>query len=300
MLAVFIVLGLLAASTAGLFMWRVNTWRVMSGDLVCELEARKQCPFPLVYDPAETSGLPAPVRRYFETVLRPGQPLIAAVALEHEGEINLGGERPNWKPFTSLQRVTTCPPGFDWFARVPLMSGIASGIAAEVHDAFVGGRGILRVRVAGAVSLVDLTGTADINKGELMRYLAEGAWYPTALLPSQGVVWEAVDATSARATLEMDGTQVSMLFRFAASGLIESVWAKDRPMMEKQGVRSMPWEGRWTGVIEVNGMRVPREGEVAWLLPTGRRPYWWGRVTHVRYAFSDDWLPSTGESESSG
>jgi len=114
-LAVFIVLGLLAASTAGLFMWRVNTWRVMSGDLVCELEARKQCPFPLVYDPAETSGLPAPVRRYFETVLRPGQPLIAAVALEHEGEINLGGERPNWKPFTSLQRVTTCPPGFDWF-----------------------------------------------------------------------------------------------------------------------------------------------------------------------------------------
>ena len=33
-----------------------------------------------------------------------------------------------------------------------------------------------------------------------MRFFA--AWYPTALLPRQGVRWEAVDDRSARATLE--------------------------------------------------------------------------------------------------
>ena len=38
-------------------------------------------------------------------------------------------------------------------------------------------------------------------EGELMRFLAEAAWYPTALLPSQGVRWQGADERSAFATL---------------------------------------------------------------------------------------------------
>ena len=46
----------------------------------------------------------------------------------------------------------------------------------------------------------DLLGAlGEVAQGELMRFFAEAAWYPTALLPSQGVRWQAVDDTSARA-----------------------------------------------------------------------------------------------------
>lgn len=46
----------------------------------------------------------------------------------------------------------------------------------------------------------DLRGAlGEVAQGELMRFFAEAAWYPTALLPSQGVRWQAVDDTSARA-----------------------------------------------------------------------------------------------------
>ena len=55
--------------------------------------------------------------------------------------------------------------------------------------------------LAPAIPLADERGVAALAEGELMRYLAEAAWYPTALLPSQGAQSEPVDADSTRATL---------------------------------------------------------------------------------------------------
>ncbi len=44
-----------------------------------------------------------------------------------------------------------------------------------------------------------------------------------------------------------------------------------------------PWEGRWSNYAELNGMRVPLDGEVAWLTPEGRKPYWRGRATQFAF-----------------
>jgi len=38
----------------------------------------------------------------------------------------------------------------------------------------------------GLISLANWRGTPEVAQGELMRFLAEAAWDPTALLPSQG------------------------------------------------------------------------------------------------------------------
>lgn len=35
-----------------------------------------------------------------------------------------------------------------------------------------------------------------------------------------------------------------------------------------------------------SGMQVPLDGEVAWLLPQGERPYWRGRITKIEYEFA--------------
>jgi hypothetical protein len=55
----------------------------------------------------------------------------------------------------------------------------------------------------GLSALADLRCEGEIARGELMRYLAEAAWYPTALLPSQSVQWEALDDHSATAPWSM-------------------------------------------------------------------------------------------------
>jgi hypothetical protein len=97
----------------------------------------------------------------------------------------------------------------------------------------------------------------EVAEGELMRFLAEAAWYPTALLPSQGVRWAARDDRSAQATLTEGDISITMQFTFDERGLVDTVRA------------------------EARGRTV--DGEVAWLPPEGAKPYWRGHITEIGY-----------------
>jgi hypothetical protein len=136
------------------------------------------------------------------------------------------------------------------------------------------------------VTLAHEQGTPDMARGELMRYLAETTWYPTALLPGKNVHWEAVDDRSASATLTDADTSVTLLFTFNQSGEIEAVSTEARGRMVKGQIIPTPWEGRSWNYQPVNGMRVPFDGEVAWLLPEGRKPYWRGIIKHIAFEFA--------------
>ena len=208
--------------------------------------------------------------------------MISAVSVAHAGTFNTSETGEQWKPFTSTQRVITQRPGFDWEGRIAMLPGLT----VHVHDAYIAGEGILHATLFGLVSLVNLRGTPEVAHGELMRFLAEAAWYPTALLPSQGVRWEAVDETSAKATLKDGDLSLTLLFRFDEHGLIESVRTEARGRTVAGTVVPTPWEGRWSHYEPRDGMRVPTEGEVAWMLPEGPRPYWRGRITRLDYEFA--------------
>jgi hypothetical protein len=160
------------------------------------------------------------------------------------------------------------------------------GVPVPVHDAYVAGGGVLQAALLGLVTVAEQRGGGDIAQGELMRFLAEAAWVPTALLPSQGVRWEAVDDRTARATLRDGPVAVTLSFRFDAQGLIESVRAESRGRTVGKQVQPTPWEGRWSNYRVQDGMRVPMTGEVAWLLPEGAKPYWRGTITSLRYEFA--------------
>jgi hypothetical protein len=125
--------------------------------------------------------------------------MVAGARVRHSGAFNMGeGAEDSWKPFTSDQVVVAQRPGFDWNGRVAM----APGLPVRVHDAYVAGEGVLHASLLGLFTVVDVRGRYEVAEGELMRFFAEAAWYPTALLPSQGVRWEPVDGRSARATLE--------------------------------------------------------------------------------------------------
>jgi hypothetical protein len=272
-----VVLG--AATLAALWVWGRSRWDGLTRDLESRLLAAQQAPPVTHYRETELDGLPAPVQRYFRAVLRDGQPIVTGATLRHAGSFNLGETADRWVPFTSQQRVVTRRPGFVWDARMP----VAPGLVVHVHDAYIAGEGLLRPAVAGLLTLTELRGGGDIAVGELMRFVAEAAWYPTALLPSQGVRWQAVDDRSARATLGDGAVSVTLSFRFDDQGLMSAVRADARG--RTLGGRSVPtpWEGRWSGHQRQHGMVVPMRGEVAWLLPEGDKPYWRGTVTALAY-----------------
>ena len=74
-----------------------------------------------------------------------------------------------------------------------------------------------------------------------MRFFAEAAWYPTALLPSQGVRWVAVDDRSANATIVDGALTLTLLFRFNDDGLIGSFRADARGATVVLGAGERPY-----------------------------------------------------------
>jgi hypothetical protein len=240
-------------------------------------------PPPMRYDARELAGLPAPVQRYFRAVLKDGQPIITAVTLDMAGRFNMAPTGEQWKPFTARQRVMSRRPGFIWDATIAM----GPGVTVRVVDSYIAGRGLLRAKLQGLITMADMHGDGDIARGEFMRWFAEVLWYPTALLPSQGARWAAVDDHSANATVGDGPLSLTLLFRFDPAGLITSFRAEARGSRVGDQLVMAPWEGTWSNYQVVDGVRVPFTGEVAWIRPEGRKPYFVGTVTALAF----EWAP---------
>lgn len=275
--AVALVVAYMALAFYGKARWNAGTTQLLN-----RLDAAQVKSAPQFFNAKELEGLPAPVKRYFETVLKNGQPIITAATVQHTGTFNMSATAENWKPFSSTQRVVTNRPGFDWDAQVMMFPGVA----AHIHDAYIAGSGMLKVAFLGLIPVANLPETADLSKGEFMRFCIEAAWYPTALLPSQGVVWRGVDAQSADATFTDSGITIKLRFGFGADGLIDTVFAEERGRLVGEKISQAPWQGRYSHYAERSNMVVPIQSKVAWVLPEGVKTYYHGLMTAVTYEFA--------------
>ena len=274
--------GLVVAAGIGLVAFGNSRWAGATQTQMAKLEAAR-LPMPAGrYDVRELEGLPAPVQRYFRSVLKNVQPFIAAATFELAGTFNMSATGEQWKPFTSMQRATVHRPGFLWNGSVAMFPGVA----AHVRDSYIAGQGRLHAAMLGLFTVADVQGGGEIARGELMRYFAEAIWYPTALLPSQGVQWTAVDESSANATLVDGPINLTLKFRFDDAGLVTSVHADARGAGVGKDMVMMPWECSASNYEWRDGMMVPTRAEAAWLRPEGRKPYFIGNLTSMVYEFA--------------
>lgn len=257
-------------------------WDARSGSLTRRLDD-DAVTIPATFSAADVEHLPDPVARFFLNVLREGQPLIRTAQVVTAGEFQTGTTHDGWKPFTAVQRFSTRPPGFLWDARIHM----APFTRVYVRDAYVAGRAEMHGRVFGVFPVVSEEGTRELATGELQRYLAETAWFPTALLPNHhAVTWNTIDATSARVTLTDRDVSVTARFMFTAAGDLREVFVGDRMRAVDGHAVPTPWVVRCGDHQRRHGVRIPLSCEVAWLLPGGAVPYWRGRVLEVTYDYS--------------
>ncbi len=277
-----IVIIVLVVVIAGAILYGAKRWQASTKKLQARMEAAQTSPAPKTYDPRELEDLPLPVQRYFRAVLKEGQPLITSARVEHTGTFNMSETGEQWQPFHSTQRVITRRPGFVWDARIKM----APAMPVFVHDAYVAGEGVLRAKLFGLITVMEQPSTPELAQGELMRFFAEAVWYPTALLSSQGVVWEAIDDSQAGATLSDGATTVTLVFHFDEQGLIDTVRAEGRYRDVNGTQVATPWQGRFWDYEWRDGMLVPLSGEVGWLLEEGLHLYWRGHIEQVEYEYA--------------
>lgn len=280
---VFAVVALLAWIAYQRHQWRNATaqWRnaMMQAAADAEGQGLNQELLDSQWRAKAAKRLPPPVQRYLQAVMSPEAKPFAAVHIRQTGTFNLSADGEQWAPFTADQLTVLAPKGFDWDARIRF----PPGLKIFVRDAYILRQGVLRATLEGGIAtLVDQPPSDDLSQGELMRFLAELPWYPPAAL-DPAITWKPIDDHSAQAELVDGPISVALVFRFGNDGLIESVRADARGRTVGDRVEPTPWGGRFWDYAEFAGWRVPRNGEVAWLLPDGPLPYWRGRLEEIEF-----------------
>lgn len=276
-LALTIVVGA-AAAGGGIVGAAAVVWNRATARAVRQLDTAPGAPSAR-FLPAELDTLPAPVARYFRFALTPGQPLVRRARVAQVGTFATAPGA--WVPFTAVEHFAVWPPGFVWDARVRMLP-VAT---ARVRDSYLGGEGAMFGTLAGLLPFIERRGTPELAASALLRYLAEAAWLPTALLPAAGVRWEPVDDTTARASLTDAGTTVTMDVQFGARGEIVRVAARRHRTVDGRDVLT-PWVGHFRDYAPVAGMMVPFSCEVGWMLPEGWFPYFRGRTVRAEFEFT--------------
>lgn len=255
-------IGVLAASAVSNWRWSQETQSARA-----RLYATSLNPSPHVFSPEQLEGLPAPVVRYFKFALTPGQEIYHRGWIRQSGTFRAGGLESSWSPFTADQAFAANSPGFIWDASIR-MSPLAP---VRVRDSYLEGEGATLARMGGLLTLANVKGTPEAAAGALQRWLAEAVWCPTLLLPSETLAWEPIDENQARAivTDTAHGVLVSLEFTFGEHGEIVRCYTPSR----YRDKSPTPWEGTYRNYVSRNGMMVPQDSEVAWILPEGRLEY---------------------------
>lgn len=259
------IVGLSAATIA----LAENLWTRETKRCITRLDGNVSSIDTQYFSSEDIADLPTCVQRYFKYALTPGQPLIRRARAIQSGAFRMGGIETPWLPLTSTQHFTADPPGFVWDASIRM----APGLNVRVRDSYNGGEGTMEGSIASLFPVVNQKGTPELASGALHRYLSEAVWLPTALLPCNGIIWEPLDENSALATLTSDGITVSLEFQFGESGEIIRSYTAGR-FREVNGLTEpTPCACHYRNYQRLNGMMLPRNGEVEWILPEGALPY---------------------------
>ena len=167
--------------------------------------ARNDDPF-IRFDPAMVADLPEPARRYFGFTLSEGAILPKGAKLSMTGTLTLGSRSKPVSMTMEGQQIMVPPHGFVW----ALTAGSGRWPVTGA-DALVEGASWSRFWTAGLLPVGRAGGSDDHWRAAFGRMVAETAfWSPASLLPRNGVVWTAIDATTARATVTYRGVSQSV------------------------------------------------------------------------------------------
>ena len=210
---------------------------------------------------AMLDGLPEPVQRYLRYTGVIGKPFVRRVHLRQKGRMLLASGTP-WVPLKAEQWYSVRPPGFVWYAtlhigRVPIV---------RARDMYRTGEGRMLIKAASLVTVADAKGK-EFDQGEMVRYLSEMMWFPSAFL-EDNVSFEAVDASSARVILTDGGRTASGTLFFDPEGRLTEFVAR-----RYDGTDLETWSVSIAAYGQFEGLKLPVRGKAVWKLAEGDQEY---------------------------
>jgi len=264
MIIIILILGLLLLT---LLFGKINLSIKFSKE-VKELFAQSKSISDQKFHKNQLDNLPEPVQRYFNHILKEGQPFTYYARIKHDGQFKTGINK-RWINIKGEQYATTSNPGFIW-------KGTTSIFVAR--DMYISDKGRLIVSLFSLYNVVDAEGE-QYNQGELLRWLGESVLYPTNLLPGERLQWLPIDTQTAKLTYNYKGLSLFFIITFNDIGEIIQMETK-RYMNEK---KLETWVIKATNYKEMNNVLIPTAFDVLWRLEKGDFSYAKFNITDVEY-----------------
>lgn len=178
----------------------------------------------------------------------------------------------SWMSFTAHQSIAIKACNFAWRARFSPFGLISA------CDSLENGIGRLDVKALGYIPIVRTPHTPALTRGELMRYLAELAWAPDAILDNTALRWRKGGAGDLIVGAGEGETAVEIYFGLDSAGRIATAFAPDRPRSAVDPILPTPWRGRFSDYRLHQGRWIPFAGDVAWEIDGQQEIYWQGTI----------------------
>jgi hypothetical protein len=240
-----------------------------------ELLQQREQTHPVLITEADVLRLPEAMQRYLSYTRVVGKEAIQTVRLKQRGLFRTHpGQK--WLPTVAEEYFTTNPFAFLWRGKIRLFPLIW----ISAWDRFSDGHGSLLVKLLSLVPLADVHGP-EADQGELLRYLGEIIWFPTAWL-SDAIAWQAINAQSVQVTIRQPSIMISAVLYVNEQGQMTHLTA-ERFMAEGKSYRLERWSAHCHEYQEVSGMLIPTRVEVTWNLASGDFSYFRGEITEIEY-----------------
>jgi hypothetical protein len=221
-----------------------------------------------IFHKSQLSNLPDPVQRYFNHVLKDGQPYITYVRMTHGGQFKTGLDK-DWINIKGEQYATTEKPGFIWKGTTTMFTA---------RDMYIEDKGRLTVSILSLIKVVDAKGE-QYNQGELLRWLGESILYPTNLLPGKRLQLFPIDDTTSKFTYSYNG--LSLFFKITINQMGEITEMETKRYMDEKNLET--WVIKATDYKEMNNILIPAAFDVLWRLDAGDFSYAKFNITKVEY-----------------
>jgi len=213
-------------------------------------------------------GLPDPVQRYFNHILKEGQPYQSCARIKHLGQFKTGIDK-DWINIKGEQYAITEKPGFIW-------KGTTSMFVAR--DMYIADKGRLVVSLLSLFNVVNAKGE-QYDQGELLRWLGESVMYPTNFLPSENLNWLPIDENSAQLTFNYQG--FSLFFKVTFNQVGEITELETKRYMHLENLER--WVIKTTLYKRFSDVLIPTAFDVIWRLEYGDFSYAHFIITEVEY-----------------
>lgn len=217
---------------------------------------------PVIITESAIQQLPAPVQRWMRSTGIIGKPAINTARVNQKALMKMKPEQQDWQTAQAEQYTTTNPPAFIWTVNMKM----APLIKIKGRDKFIDGKGEMLIKINSLINVVNEKGTR-MDEGTLQRILGELVWFPSLAL-SPYINWEAIDDTSAKATMTYKGTTGSGTFYFNENGDFIKFVAL-RFMGNKPDAKRYPWVLTVDDYTVFEGIKVPSKMKATWILETG-------------------------------